>query len=141
LGPPGTGKTTTISASAKVWHAHRRPTWIVAHSNVAVENIAASLYKHGVEFKLIVSKDFHFEWHEHLYEQLSKRTIRSDDLPKNLKQTRRLFKDIHIVLCTLSMLSSPVLSQCGVQTIVRLERLVIDEASQINAFEYLVSTT
>ncbi|KAF9033215.1 P-loop containing nucleoside triphosphate hydrolase protein [Panaeolus papilionaceus] len=136
-GPPGTGKTTTISASAKVWHAHRRPTWIVAQSNVAVKNIAASLYKHKVDFKLIVSKDFHFEWHEHLYEELSERIIRSDEFAHDPRHTARAFHGVHIVLCTLSMLSNPVLRQRGVLDIVPLERLVIDEASQINAFEYL----
>jgi hypothetical protein len=42
----------------------RGPTvWIVAQSNVAVKNVAEKLLKVGIhEFKLIVSKEFHFEW-------------------------------------------------------------------------------
>ncbi|PPR01820.1 hypothetical protein CVT24_001684 [Panaeolus cyanescens] len=136
-GPPGTGKTTTIAASAKVWHLHRRPVWIVAHSNVAVKNIAVSLYKHDVDFRLIVSKDFHFEWHEHLYEKINERLIRSDDFQEDPRHTAKFFSGVHVVLCTLSMLSNPVLRSSGLLDYIRMERLIIDEASQINAFEYL----
>ena len=40
--------------------------WIVAQSNVAVKNVAEKLVKVGIEsFKLIVSKEFHFEWQVH----------------------------------------------------------------------------
>ncbi|KAG5638090.1 hypothetical protein H0H81_001857 [Sphagnurus paluster] len=60
-GPPGTGKTTTIAAAASRWNQCQQPTWIVAHSNVAVKNIAETLYKRSVDFKILVSKDFHFE--------------------------------------------------------------------------------
>ena len=62
LGPPGTGKTRTIGAAAAIWDEQRRPAWIVAHSNVAVLNIAETLYKREVDFKLLVSREFHFEW-------------------------------------------------------------------------------
>jgi superfamily II DNA or RNA helicase len=62
VGPPGTGKTTTISEAAAIWLRARVPTWVVAHSNVAVKNIAEKLYKRGVDFRIIVSKEFHFEW-------------------------------------------------------------------------------
>jgi AAA domain len=61
-GPPGTGKTTTISRAASIWLRNDVPTWIVAHSNVAVKNIAEKLYKCDVDFRIIVSKEFHFEW-------------------------------------------------------------------------------
>ena len=43
--------------------------WVIARSNVGVKNIARSLFenktkvgKPSVNFKLIVSKEFHFEW-------------------------------------------------------------------------------
>jgi hypothetical protein len=39
-----------------------RDVWIVAQSNVAVKNIAEKLVKVGVDFRLLVSKEFHFEW-------------------------------------------------------------------------------
>lgn len=38
--------------------------WIVAQSNVAVKNVAEKLEAVGIEeYKLIVSKEFHFEWY------------------------------------------------------------------------------
>jgi hypothetical protein len=37
--------------------------WVIAQSNVAVKNVAEKLVDSGfVNFKLLVSKDFHFEW-------------------------------------------------------------------------------
>jgi hypothetical protein len=37
--------------------------WIVAQSNIAVKNVAEKLVKVGIhQFKLIVSREFHFEW-------------------------------------------------------------------------------
>ena len=62
LGPPGTGKTQTICAAASIWDSQSIPAWIVAHSNVAVLNIAEVLHERQVDFKLLVSKEFHFEW-------------------------------------------------------------------------------
>lgn len=62
-GPPGTGKTTTISAASQIWDFQGKGAWIVAHSNVAVKNIAEALAKKEVNFKLIVSKEFHHEWY------------------------------------------------------------------------------
>ena len=63
LGPPGTGKTTTIAAIARIYDVHDCPVWIIAHSNVAVKNIAASLHKRNVDFKILVSKEFYEEWY------------------------------------------------------------------------------
>ncbi len=61
-GPPGTGKTTTIAAASRIWDLCRCHVWIVAHSNVAVKNIAETLFKKEVDFKLLVSKEFFEEW-------------------------------------------------------------------------------
>jgi regulator of nonsense transcripts 1 len=61
-GPPGTGKTTTITAAAQVWESRNFSVWIVAHSNVAVKNIAEKLFDKKVDFKILVSKEFHEEW-------------------------------------------------------------------------------
>jgi regulator of nonsense transcripts 1 len=61
-GPPGTGKTTTIAAAAAIWASHRLPCWIIAHSNVGVKNIAEKLFEKEVDFRLIVSQEFLFEW-------------------------------------------------------------------------------
>lgn len=61
-GPPGTGKTMVIAAAIGCWSTADHPVWTVAQSNVGVKNIALSLMKQGVDFKLIVSKEFHCEW-------------------------------------------------------------------------------
>ena len=61
-GPPGTGKTTTITAAAAVWTSYDLPCWIIAQSNVGVKNIAEKLFKEKVPFKLIVSQEFLVEW-------------------------------------------------------------------------------
>jgi hypothetical protein len=43
--------------------AGQRGIWLMAQSNVAVKNIAEKLAKLDFfDFKLLVSKNFHFEW-------------------------------------------------------------------------------
>ncbi|OCH91054.1 P-loop containing nucleoside triphosphate hydrolase protein [Obba rivulosa] len=138
-GPPGTGKTSTIAAAVQSWVANEEsaPTWIIAQSNVGVKNIAESLLKRNIDFKLIVSKEFHFEWHEHLYDQLENHLVRSDDLGRDLVGTERLLGGSEVMLCTLSMLSNPALDTAGVYRAVPVERLVVDEASQIDTFDFM----
>lgn len=117
-GPPGTGKTTVIAAavtsvmaSSDITHA----VWLVAQSNVAVKNIAEKLASENFfDFKILVSKDFHFDWcvislffvslscsicfsgrsarHEHLYEKIERNVIRSDDfVPDRAAMSRYVF--------------------------------------------------
>ena len=65
--------------------------------------------------------------------------IRSEDLPKS--KTRKVLKilgNATVVLCTLSMLSNPKLAMCGLFEILPVNSLVIDEASQIDVFEFMV---
>ncbi len=61
-GPPGTGKTSTIAAALEHCEKNREPAWVIAHSNVGVKNIAESLVKRKIDFKVIVSLDFYYEW-------------------------------------------------------------------------------
>ncbi|KAF9558500.1 P-loop containing nucleoside triphosphate hydrolase protein [Agrocybe pediades] len=136
-GPPGTGKTTTIAAASKIWDRLRKNVWIVAHSNVAVKNIAEALAKRGVDFKLVVSKEFHHEWHEHIYKLVEKALIISDELPDNPVEMERILRGSRIILCTLSMLSNPALQDNGTFDIVPVDKLVIDEASQISTYDFL----
>jgi hypothetical protein len=49
-----------------------------------------------------------------------------------------LFRDATVVLCTLSMLSNPKLLDCGLFSLLPVKSLVIDEASQIDVFEFMV---
>ncbi|CAA7262308.1 unnamed protein product [Cyclocybe aegerita] len=136
-GPPGTGKTTTIAAASRIWDLCRFPVWIVAHSNVAVKNIAETLFKKDVDFKLVVSKEFYVEWHEHLYSEIQEKVRRSDELPTDKVAMERELGGSQIVLSTLSMISNPALHDNGTFDIIPVKRLVIDEASQINIFEFM----
>ncbi|KAI1783950.1 P-loop containing nucleoside triphosphate hydrolase protein [Ganoderma leucocontextum] len=136
-GPPGTGKTRTISVALEEWDRCREPAWVIAQSNVGVKNIARTLIKHGVDFKLLVSKEFYVEWHEHLYEEIKKRLIRADELIVDRVVAERFIGESTVILCTVSMLSNPGLGSCGIYDLIPVERLVVDEASQIDSFEFM----
>ncbi|KAJ6554659.1 P-loop containing nucleoside triphosphate hydrolase protein, partial [Mycena capillaripes] len=136
-GPPGTGKTKTISAAAAVWEENENPIWIVAQSNVAVKNIAQKLAELGITFKIVVSKEFYVQWHEHIYGSIDDFLIRTDELMGDERGIVHILNGARIVLSTLSTLSNPGLDQVGIFSLVPVERLVVDEASQINAFEFM----
>ncbi|KAL4064429.1 P-loop containing nucleoside triphosphate hydrolase protein [Scleroderma citrinum] len=138
-GPPGTGKTTVIAAAVTSFH-HSDPTrsvWITAQSNVAVKNIAEKLCAVGFyDFRLLVSKDFHFDWHEHLYaETLEARLIRSDEFIGDIVGAERQLLDARIILCTLTMLSNNSI-RAYVQ-IAPVNTVIFDEASQIEVGDYI----
>ncbi|PIL32979.1 hypothetical protein GSI_05097 [Ganoderma sinense ZZ0214-1] len=143
-GPPGTGKTTTIACALRYWQSCGQPVWVIARSNVGVKNIARSLFenkkkkagKPAVDFKLIVSMEFHFEWHEHLYYGIEDDLIRTDDFGHGF-DPRNQIGETKVILCTLSMLSNPCLREMGVFAYRPVERLVVDEASQIDTFEFM----
>ncbi|KAI0628445.1 P-loop containing nucleoside triphosphate hydrolase protein [Trametes polyzona] len=138
-GPPGTGKTTTIAAALKYWQAQEKVVWVVAQSNVGVKNIARSIVKDDVDFKLIVSKDFHAEWHEHLYDgKVQDALIRSNEFHGEGFDPKRRFGSARIVLCTVAVLSNEMLGPIGVFKHLPVERLVVDEASQIDTIEFVV---
>ncbi|KAK6997400.1 regulator of nonsense transcripts 1 [Favolaschia claudopus] len=138
-GPPGTGKTTVIAAvvtSLAAGAARDRPIWLVAQSNVAVKNIAEKLASvNFLKFKLIVSRDFHYDWHEHLYEQINPNLIRSDTLGPDRVATERQLLGSQVILCTLSMLSNSRLS--FVTQVVPVRTIIVDEASQVEVGNYL----
>ncbi|KAI6155198.1 P-loop containing nucleoside triphosphate hydrolase protein [Pisolithus tinctorius] len=82
-GPPGTGKTRVVTVAitsiVSFPAASSRTAWTAAQSNVAAKNIAEKFDKIGFyQFALLVSKEFHFDWHEHFYKKLEPRLIRSD---------------------------------------------------------------
>lgn len=64
--------------------------------------------------------------------------IRSDELPQSRREVEILFRGATVVLCTLSMLSNPKLAECGLIDILPVTSLVVDEASQIDVFEFMV---
>ncbi|KAJ6576608.1 P-loop containing nucleoside triphosphate hydrolase protein [Mycena vulgaris] len=103
--------------------------WVVAQSNVAVKNIAEKLADVDCNFTLLVSKDFHHDWHEHLYGQIMDNVVRSDDLADDIVAVERRLAGIRVVLCTLSMLSHFRLSP--ITRLVPLHTVMVDEASQV----------
>ncbi|KAA1467651.1 hypothetical protein DENSPDRAFT_257146 [Dentipellis sp. KUC8613] len=137
-GPPGTGKTTVISAAVESMSkaSPERGIWLLAQSNVAVKNIAEKLADIDfLNFRLLVSENFHFDWHEHLYEKIANNVIRSDEFPADIVGVHRKLLDARVILCTLSMMSSlktPLFARVApVQTV------IIDEASQIEIGNYI----
>jgi hypothetical protein len=79
----------------------------------------------------------HARRHEHLYKGIEKTLIRSDVLP--LREVSKEFDGIKLVLSTLTMLSNPQLQDCGLLRLIPVKSLVIDEASQIDVFEFMVT--
>ncbi|EIW84319.1 hypothetical protein CONPUDRAFT_50679 [Coniophora puteana RWD-64-598 SS2] len=133
-GPPGSGKTTVIASYVLTALAHGKSfIWLIAQSNVAVKNIAEKLLDFDLHnWKLLVSKDFFQHWHEHLYDKLRANVIISDEF----KGVQRELQGCSVVLCTLSMLSNPVLHRQNIFKTFPLRTLIIDEASQIEVGEY-----
>ncbi|KAL5510973.1 hypothetical protein ACEPAG_3692 [Sanghuangporus baumii] len=137
-GPPGTGKTSTISASLQQWIKKRDTVWVVAQSNVAVKNIAERLSKDSVPYKLLVSKEFYHEWHEHIYDdRVTDSIIRTDELPSRVQDVEVTFYGVNVILCTISTLSNPSLNDKRIFEFVPVYNLVVDEASQIGIFNYM----
>ncbi|KAF8554480.1 hypothetical protein OG21DRAFT_1385482, partial [Imleria badia] len=110
--------------------------WVAAQSNVAVKNIAEKFIKEGFRgFKLLVSRDFHYDWHEHLYEDLEPLLIRTDSFKKSVIEASRQLLDCKVILCTLSMFSNPNIDVY--LRVVPVEMIILDEASQIECGNYL----
>ncbi|KAF6754388.1 hypothetical protein DFP72DRAFT_369628 [Ephemerocybe angulata] len=131
-GPPGTGKTTVIAAGTNsIADSDPNATvWLVAHSNVAVKNIAEKLLQSELlDFKIIVSKEFIFDWHEHLYQKFERNLIRTDSLPRDPYTAHRMLLGSRVILSTLSNLLNPNMME--VMAIVPVKTLIVDEASQI----------
>ncbi|KAJ7650121.1 P-loop containing nucleoside triphosphate hydrolase protein [Roridomyces roridus] len=136
-GPPGTGKTTVIAAAVlRICADWDRTVWLVAQSNVAVKNIAEKLASVGFfDFKILVSQEFHYDWHEHLYEKIKANLIRSDEFSQEVVETERQLLNSRVILCTLSMLSTFRIAT--ITRIVPVETLIVDEASQVEIGSFI----
>ncbi|KAI5983332.1 P-loop containing nucleoside triphosphate hydrolase protein [Pisolithus albus] len=139
-GPPGTGKTTVVTAAVtsiiSCSAASRRTIWIAAQSNVAVKNVAEKFDKIDFrDFKLLVSMEFHFDWHEHLYERLEPCVIRSDSFSKSVVGASRQLCGARVILCTLSMLSNDHIAPYV--HVNPVDILIFDEGSQIEVGNYV----
>ena len=78
--------------------------------------------------------------HEHMYIFMQNRVIRTDEMPipADKTATERLLKGSTVILSTSGTLCNPTLHNNQLFKIVPMERLIVDEASQINVFDYLV---
>ncbi|KAF8071840.1 P-loop containing nucleoside triphosphate hydrolase protein [Lyophyllum atratum] len=133
-GPPGTGKTSVIASFVQfAIQTGYDGIWLVAQSNVAVKNIAEKLLSAGfTDWKLLVSKDFIFEWHEHIYTKVAHNIIRSSEF---FKMNPLAIKGCKVMLCTLSMLSNMHIRKFTTQN--PIKTLIVDEASQIEIGNYV----
>lgn len=75
--------------------------------------------------------------HEHIYEACRDQMIRSEELRDKKKSAKDLFGDATVILCTLDMLFNFQLGKLF--HMLPMERLVVDEASQIFVGAYAVS--
>ena len=72
-----------------------------------------------------------------MYEDIELHLIVSDEFGEGF-DPRIGIGSSKVILCTLSMLSSSALVKCNILEYVPIERLVVDEASQIDMFEFMV---
>ena len=63
--------------------------------------------------------------------------IESGDFKHSVGDNERLVLGSRVMLCTTSMLSAGRLTGCGFTKIVPVQTIIIDEASQIEAGDYL----
>ena len=67
--------------------------------------------------------------------------IESGDFKRTIHENERLLVGprgtARVILCTISMLSTDRLMECGFTTIVPVQTIIIDEASQIEVGDYL----
>ncbi|KAH7329782.1 hypothetical protein B0J17DRAFT_207284 [Rhizoctonia solani] len=127
-GPPGTGKTSTITGAAIRLVNSGEHVWIVAQSNVGIGNVAGKLLDiEFTDFILIVSEEY-FVWSEEQYRELKPYLIRTTQI----KSLAKRFRGKKLVLCTLAALSNPLVEDLVMYQHVPLKHLIIDEASQID---------
>jgi hypothetical protein len=81
---------------------------------------------------------FHFR-HEHLYEKIERKLIRSDDFANDIVGTERLLLGSRVLLCTISMLSNMKLGTFS--RLVPPQTVIFDEASQIEIGDYFPMLT
>lgn len=75
--------------------------------------------------------------HEHLYEIIRGNVIESGNFKRSIVENERLLLGSRVILCTISMLSTNRLMELGFTKLVPVQTVIIDEASQIEAGDYL----
>ncbi|CAE6441866.1 unnamed protein product [Rhizoctonia solani] len=127
-GPPGTGKTSTITAAAIRLVDAGEYVWIVAQSNVGISNVAGKL--RDIEFQdfVLIVADEYYSWWETQYDDLKPYVVRT----RQLRDSEKRFRGKRLILCTLASLSNPGVETRVMYQHVPLRHLIIDEASQID---------
>ncbi|CAO1635553.1 unnamed protein product [Parajaminaea phylloscopi] len=105
--------------------------WCVCQSNAAVKNIAESLKRAGVPFRILVSDTYFTEWHEHQYLDLYAEVVVTKGLSDDLSLVQQRLGRACVLLCTISSLSSPKMEIGKLFDFRPINCLIIDEASQI----------
>ncbi|CAE6470205.1 unnamed protein product [Rhizoctonia solani] len=127
-GPPGTGKTSTITAAAIRLVDSGEYVWIVAQSNVGISNVARKLRDIDFEDFILIVADEYYSWWETQYDELKPYVVRT----KLLYSSQKRFRGKKLILCTLASLSNPGIENIVMYQNVPLRHLIIDEASQID---------
>lgn len=110
--------------------------WCVCQSNAAVKNIAESMKRSGVEFRILVSDSFYTEWHEDMYTKFHSEVLISTGLKEDLDIVRQWLGACPVILCTVSSLSSRRLELGRIFELRPMYNLIVDEASQIVMASY-----
>ena len=63
--------------------------------------------------------------------------MESGDFKQSALENEPILMGARVLLCTISMLSTSWLTKCGFTTVVPVQTVIIDEASQIEAGDYL----
>ena len=102
-----------------------------ARSNAAVLNIADALLKVSfTKFHILVSSEYHYDWHEDQYRHLSDQILETSRIDGS-----SVNNDVLVFICTIGSLSNPGVAQLFKRK--RIKRLVIDEASQVPLSSYV----
>jgi hypothetical protein len=75
-------------------------------SNIAVKNVAEVLARQGfLDWLLLVSYEFHFDWHSDQFEKVQQNVITSENFIEPTNYNR--YRDSHVFLMTAAMTASP----------------------------------
>ena len=88
-------------------------------------------YYISIELKRIIRR------HEHLYEVIRNNVIESGEFYPDAVGNERLVLGSRVILCTISMLSTDRIMDCGFTELVPIQTVIVDEASQIEVGDYL----
>lgn len=136
LGPPGTGKTTCIAAAA--WalseHAPRADVVVLAQQNVAAMNVLRAVVRGGfTDVRLVISRDYYHEWHEHEYAEDLQRFLHVHCPSAAEAERLRLPQSpAHRAVTVLTFGMAPaVRSDPAAAAVAGATAVLIDEASQV----------